>query len=149
MPRATALVACGILLASPVSAQAPAPLPIHTIPAAERLVPRPLAVTLRANATRLPFGQAPALTLVVRNSGAEPLLLHPAAASNLRIYTADGRLVDPFSSAIFEFIAIPLRRRDLIVLPPGATHTLPVRAEFHSGSPSDGVSMYWRQSPGG
>jgi HEAT repeat protein len=149
VPRVAALVACGILWGPLVSGQSPGTLSVRPLPPAERLVTRPLAVTLRPSATHLPFGQAPGLTLVVRNTGRETLLVHPAAVSNLRIYTADGRFVAPFSGAIFEYIAVPVRRGDLIELRPGAKYTFAVRAEFHAGMPHDGVSMYWRQNPGG
>ena len=132
MSRAAAFaVVCGLLLGTPTSGQAPGARPIRPLPANERLEPRPLDVTLRLSASRLPFGQAPTFTLVVRNPGSDPLLLHPGVAPNLRIFTSSGQLVPPFSGGIADYILPRVRRGDLVALRPGASHAFPVRAEFH------------------
>jgi HEAT repeat protein len=150
MSRAAAFaVACGLLLATRASGQAPAALPIRPLPASERFEPRPLDVTLRLSATRLPFGQAPAFTLVVRNPGSDPLLLHPDVGPNLRIFTSSGQLVPPFSGGIADYIFPRTRRGDLVTLRPGASHAFPVRAEFHPSPDYASVAMYTRQSGAG
>jgi len=150
MSRAVAFaIACGLLLATRASGQAPAALSIRPLPASERFEPRPLDVTLRLSASRLPFGRAPGFTLVVRNTGVDPLLLHPDVAPNLRIFTASGQLVPPFSGGYADYIFPHTRRGDLVALRPGASRGFPVRAEFHPSPDYSSVAMYTMQSGAG
>jgi len=125
-------------------AQVVSPLPI-----AERVAGAPpLTVTLRLGTSRVATGQVPTFTVDVRNSGRGPLLLSPAAVSNIRIFTLSDVPVPPASGEIADYVGRVLTRADFIPLGPGQTQVFAVRPDYHELQDYSRFNSYLEDSRG-
>ena len=136
----TVIVALSLCVAVSTHAQSQG---LPPLPTAERITGAlPLSVTLRLGASRVAIGEVPTFTVVIRNDGRAPLLLNPAAVSNIQIFTQSGELVPPARVSIAEYMGRQLKRSDFVPLRAGQTHEFAVEPEFHSLSDYSGVGTY-------
>jgi HEAT repeat protein len=126
----TSFLIVGVPIAQ--TAAPPASLTVRPLPGPEQFVANTsISVTLRVDPGTMVVGETPTFALLVRNTGRRPLALNPPAASNLRIFTAAGELVEPSGDVVADWQPRNVRAEDLVTLAPGATHEFQVQAEYH------------------
>jgi HEAT repeat protein len=140
--RGLASVLLALSLCVTASTQTPSQV-VPPLPAGERIADAAsLSVMLRLGASRVAIGEVPTFTVVIRNGGRAPLLLNPAAVSNIQIFTQSGELVPPVSGGIADYFGRLLKPSDFIPLGPGQTHEFVVQPDYHAPGDYSGFATY-------